>query len=209
MTITLNNYPAKVPVLVLPGTVLMPHAHLPVTISDPRQSMLVDLAIKQDRLIGVLQSSPLETLFTSGCLAKISSFTELDSLKYLLVLTGLVRFELEEVPETNPPVHPLKVRYMPEDSTETGEAQIVEDRERLMMLLENYFESYNISANWDEIQASSDEKLISTLAMVCPFEPVEKQALLETKNLKERCQMMTALMEMAVFKKYNSSYQKH
>jgi Lon protease-like protein len=34
--------------------------------------------------------------------------------------------------------------------------------------------------------------------MVCPFEPSEKQALLEAKTLAQRAKLMTALIEMGL-----------
>jgi uncharacterized protein len=36
------------------------------------------------------------------------------------------------------------------------------------------------------------------VAMVCPFEPSEKQALLEATDLHERARLLTAIVEMAV-----------
>ena len=38
--------------------------------------------------------------------------------------------------------------------------------------------------------------LVATLAMVCPFEPPEKQALLEAADTEERTQALLALLRM-------------
>ena len=68
---------------------------------------------------------------------------------------------------------------------------------------------YGISPNWDEINAASDERLITSLAMVCPFEPREKQALLESPTLADRCRMMTALIEMAFLRGSGQPWVQH
>ncbi len=52
-------------------------------------------------------------------------------------------------------------------------------REPLLAALRGYFTHRDIDANWDAIKRLSDDMLVVTLAMVCPFEPAEKQALLE------------------------------
>ena len=71
------------------------------------------------------------------------------------------------------------------------------DRSRLLHLLKEYLEDQEINANWEEIDHASDDLIISSLSMACPFKPIEKQALLEISSLSERCDMMIALMEMA------------
>ena len=44
----------------------------------------------------------------------------------------------------------------------------------------------------------SDERLVTTIAMGCPFQPSEKQALLEAADTAERARLLTALVEMEV-----------
>jgi Lon protease-like protein len=61
-----------------------------------------------------------------------------------------------------------------------------------------FFKVHGISADWDAIIETPDERLITSLAMICPFEPCEKQALLEADDLCERSRVLTALIEMAV-----------
>ena len=41
-------------------------------------------------------------------------------------------------------------------------------------------------------------RLVTALAMSCPFAPAERQALLEAPTLTERARTMTTLLEMAV-----------
>ena len=61
-----------------------------------------------------------------------------------------------------------------------------------------FFRLHGITTDWQVVEATADERLVNTLAMICPFQPSEKQALLEAEALDERAAIMTALMEMAV-----------
>lgn len=72
------------------------------------------------------------------------------------------------------------------------------DRGLLVSRLKRYFDVQGITADWDVIEETPDDRLVTTLAMVCPFESSEKQALLECGSLKDRASMMLALLDMAV-----------
>ena len=72
------------------------------------------------------------------------------------------------------------------------------DRDRLVRGLRAYFEKHRIKAEWDAINSVPGERLVTSIAMVCPFEPSEKQALLEARDLDQRAELLTAIVEMAV-----------
>jgi Lon protease-like protein len=42
-----------------------------------------------------------------------------------------------------------------------------------------------------------DEPLVNALAMACPFYPAEKQALLQSKTVMDRAEMLQALLELS------------
>ena len=67
----------------------------------------------------------------------------------------------------------------------------------MLHALGSYFTNNGIEGDWDAIRKTPDERLISSLAMACPFEPPEKQALLEAATLLERAETMTAILEMS------------
>ena len=70
-------------------------------------------------------------------------------------------------------------------------------RPALLAALRAYFTTCGIEANWDAIEAMADDTLVITLCMACPFEPAEKQALLEAPSWAERVDTLVALLEMA------------
>ena len=72
------------------------------------------------------------------------------------------------------------------------------DRTRLLEALRVYLDAREIGADWKAIEETDDERLVTALAMICPFSPSEKQALLEADGLGVRAELMTALIEMAM-----------
>ena len=83
------------------------------------------------------------------------------------------------------------------------------DRERLIRGLRAYFERHQIKAEWDAISSVPGERLVTSIAMVCPFEPSEKQALLEAPDLEARAQLLTAIVEMAVLDRSSGGEARH
>jgi uncharacterized protein len=79
----------------------------------------------------------------------------------------------------------------------TGDDEPGFDRDRLLRGLRAYFQHHRIEADWDAITSVPGERLVTSIAMICPFEPSEKQALLEAPDLNERAQLLTAIVEMA------------
>ena len=62
--------------------------------------------------------------------------------------------------------------------------------------LRDYFDDQEIEADWSAVAGAPYEALVSSLAMSCPFEAGEKQALLECKNHEDRAQMLISLFEI-------------
>jgi Lon protease-like protein len=70
------------------------------------------------------------------------------------------------------------------------------DRGRLSSALHHYVEARGFSADWQAIQEAPAEALVNALSTLCPFEPEEKQALLEAADLRARCNALIALLEI-------------
>ena len=136
-------------------------------------------------------------VYPVGCAGRITSFTETDDGRYLITLTGVSRFRIaEELPllsgyrRVRPDWQPF-ARDL--DSQTGGEF----DRDRLIRGLKAFFDQRQISADWEAIEKAAGEHLINSIAMLCPFAPSEKQALLEAPDLDERARLLIALVEMA------------
>ena len=69
-------------------------------------------------------------------------------------------------------------------------------RERLLAALKTYLGSRDLKADWKSVMTAPGEALVNALAMMCPFDPAEKQALLEAPSFQERASTLMALLEM-------------
>jgi Lon protease-like protein len=198
----LSALPEELPLFPLAGTILLPHARLPLNIFEPRDRALVEDALGKGRLIGVVQPSVEDDidnppLFSVGCAGRITSFNEVDEGRLLVVLTGLCRFRvMEEMPPLRS-YRRAKPNWTPylSDLGENEPADI--DRERLVELMRIYFKKNAISVDWTVVKTAPDEVLLPTIIMICPFAPNEKQALLEAGTFTARAEMLMALLEMA------------
>jgi hypothetical protein len=206
---TLADLPATLPVFPLPGVLLLPRGRLPLNIFEPRYVAMFDDALcAPDRLIGMIQPTEPEAegadgkvkappLYRTGCAGRIVSMSETEDGRYLVTLMGICRFNVAAEIEGRRGYR----RVTPDFAAWAGdldrEATIIADRKRLIGALKTYFRINHIEADWEGIEETSDDKLLTTLAMVCPFDPSEKQALLECKTCSDRAAAMTTLLEMA------------
>ncbi|MBV9687331.1 MAG: LON peptidase substrate-binding domain-containing protein, partial [Alphaproteobacteria bacterium] len=137
-------------------------------------------------------------LYPIGCAGRITSFTETEDGRFLITLSGICRFRIRE----ELPLHEGYRRVAPDWDAFARDLGNEEepgfDRERLMRALKGYFQQHQISADWDAITAVSGERLVTSISMICPFDPSEKQALLEAPDQAERARLLTAIVEMAL-----------
>jgi Lon protease-like protein len=196
--------PGTVPIFPLSGVLLLPRGELPLNIFEPRYLNMTNDALGGDRLIGMIQPTEHECtqdnppVYRTGCAGRIISFQETEDGRFLITLKGICRFDVaEELPVTRG-YRPASVEWSPyrDDLNPDDGAQI--ERDKLVELLRSYFDIKGISADWSAIESTTNERLITCLSMICPFEASEKQALLEAPNLGDRCKILTALVEMSV-----------
>lgn len=200
-----DSLPGIFPIFPLTGTLLLPRGKLPLNIFEPRYVAMVEDALGFGRMFGMVQPDGHVTpgatepdLFRIGCLGRISSFTETDDGHFGLTLTGVIRFRITEEVTSGRGyrrVHGDVSDYL--DDLDLTERPSGIDRVTLFAALREYFTRRGIDANWDTIRALPEASLGITLAMVCPFEPVEKQALLEAPTAAERDRTLLALLHMA------------
>jgi len=212
MQFNLSHFPTELAILDVPGMILLPRGHLPIHLTEDKYKLLIEEALKSDRYVGVVQTDSRaqgEKLFRSGCLGKITTFSEGDEGDYFVILSGICRFDLIASLNTSKPylMHSVSYETFSFDVYEERDNEI--EREKLLSLVNAYFSSSNLPANWDEIKKASNERLISSLTLICPFDPQEKQALLESPTLTQRTQMMTALLEIAFLRSSQTSWFKH
>ena len=187
----------------LAGALLLPRGQLPLNIFEPRYIEMVRDAMNETHLIGMVQPTDPQTaepepeVYRMGCLGRIDAFEETDDGRFLITLTGLCRFQVvDELPMTES-YRRMLVSYARYRSDLEADLLVKYDREGLFNALRRYLNVQELDADWKALERISDESLISSLAMMCPFEPSEKQALLEASGLAERADVLTTLMNFA------------
>lgn len=200
-----EELPATIPVFPLTGVLLLPRGKLPLNIFEPRYlNMTLDAMGTACRMIGMVQPSDSESrgknpeLYRVGCAGRITSFNESEDGRLLVTLSGICRFKIAEELELHRGYRQVKADWSAFADDLIEEPSIAIDRARLLQGLRDFFKMQGITANWDAIEQSPDERLVTSLAMVCPFAPIEKQALLEASGTADRAAQMIAMIEMAV-----------
>jgi Lon protease-like protein len=157
-------------------------------------------AMRTDRVIGMVQpnggSTECPRLFAVGCAGRITSFAETEDGRYLITLTGVCRYDVVEELRVSTPYRQVCASFERWQADLEPPPPSDSLRPQLFDALRGYFEVHEISADWDQIRAAPLGGLITSLAMICPFEPCEKQALLEAVDPDQRCQVLIALLQM-------------
>jgi Lon protease-like protein len=168
-----------------------------------------------NRMFGMVQpadaaaerSEDKPEVYPTGCAGRITHFEETDDGRFILSVRGVCRFLITEEFPTTRGYRKCAVDWAPyrADLHENTDATI--DRERLVGAVRGYFKAKGIQANWEAIEKANDEYLVTSIAMICPFEPPEKQALLEAIDLPSRSALLTTIAEMSALGNTDSTRQ--
>ena len=208
-----GDLPEVIPVFPLPGALLLPRGQMPLNIFEMRYLAMVDDAFRDGhRLIGMIQpdiahsaSEDKPKLFQVGCAGRITQFAESGDGRYILELTGVSRFKIVEELTVLTPYRQCKVDFFAftDDLTaRKGEDEV--DRKRLLEVLNDFLKVNHLKVDWSGIENAPNEALVNALAMMSPYGPPEKQAMLEAADLKTRAEILIAVTEMDLAKKRTS-----
>ena len=198
--------PQVLPLFPLPGALLLPRARLPLHIFEPRYLAMIEDVLKTDhRLVGMIQPRDIPAGCTGskfhkiGCAGRLTAFSETEDGRYMITLSGVSRFKLRHEIEGFTPYLRAEVDWtsFPHDrgAVETDPGF---DRAPFLESLGRYFRDMGLSTDWDSLCDAEDELLINSLSMLCPFEPEDKQALLEAPSLESRRETLVTLIEYAL-----------
>ena len=198
------DLPQLIPVFPLDGALLLPGGELPLQIFEPRYLNMVDDVMGGDRVVGMIQTRGGERarpgLAAVGCVGRITSFAETADGRYLITLTGICRFEPGDELNLRSPYRQVRARYDRfEDDLAEGDEKVEpsEDvRDRFAKALKAYLNHRELDIDWETATTAPLEPLVNSLAMGLPFDPAEKQALLEAATVTNRFEALTTLLEI-------------
>ena len=194
-----DSLPDILPLFPLDNVLLLPFGKLPLNIFEERYIKMALDCLKKERMIGIIQPiNDSNELFMMGCIGKITSFIETPDYRIVLNLEGICRFILK-----SRDLHPHGYYQAKIDANEyledlnTLEPQI--DRANLIQKYSNFFKMKKLEINKDVLSDTSSLQLLSTLAMLAPFNKIDKQAILESPNLLERHNTINSILDLNTF----------
>ncbi len=197
--------PNKVPVFPLSNFIFFPKTTVPLNIFEPRYIQMINDSIKSNRFIGMIQ--PKKTvqlkkpdLYDIGCLGKITSFNETEDGRYIVVLSGLIRFKIKNEIENQKKYRECEISYedFKNDLEDNNEPIKFTDLELIFNNFKKLFDNQGYLINWKEFEKQDLNETINTLAMASPFTLEEKQMLLETKNINYRKEKLEQIINTYV-----------
>jgi uncharacterized protein len=201
-----DDLPGVIAIFPLPGALLLPRGQMPLNIFEPRYLAMIDDALRSGtRVIGMIQPDAAHPgpdqakpqLFRVGCAGRITQFAESGDGRYLIQLTGVARFRLEEELAIDTPYRQCRVTYQPFlDDFVARKGEDAVDRKTLLHTLADFLKANDLKADWEGIENVPNEALVDALAMMSPYGPAEKQALLEAPDLKTRAEILVAVTEI-------------
>jgi Lon protease-like protein len=204
------DLPEVIPVFPLAGALLLPRGQMPLNIFEPRYLAMIDDSLRDGRrLIGMIQPDATHpgpedkpNLFKIGCVGRITQIAETGDGRYLLQLTGIARFRIEEELNVATAYRQCRVDWVPfADDFIARKGEEAVDRKSLLVALSAFLKANNLKTDWEDIESAPNEALVNALAMMSPYGAAEKQALLEAPDLKSRAEILIAVTEIELAKK--------
>lgn len=204
-----EDLPAELPIFPLSGALLLPWGRLPLNIFEPRYLNMTLDALKVGRVFGMIQPDYDKTakdekaqeppVYGVGCAGRIASFDETEDGRLLIVLKGLLRFRVLEELEGRSGYRRARVSYEDFKGDLEPQGAFDFDRKQFLERLQPYLEAHAMPVGIDVLKGLSDSTLVTSVSMICPFDPREKQALLEAPDIGARTKTLLALLQMGMF----------
>ncbi len=197
--------PKSIPLFPLDNVLLLPFGKLPLNIFEERYIKMTLDSLKDHRMIGIIQpKNNNNELFQMGCIGKITSYIETPDYRLVLNLEGVCRFVLHE--------RNLNARGYYQGSIDCDdyhddltdmEPNI--DRKTLIQKYTNFFKMKKLDIDKDVLAETSNLQLLSTLAMLAPFNKIDKQAILESPNISSRIETINSILDLNTFQIVSSN----
>ena len=209
----INKLPDTVSVFPLSNFIIFPKTSVPLNIFEPRYIQMIDDSMKSNKLIGIIQpknlnnDDPNPELHDVGCLGKIINYEETKDSRFLIELSGLIRFSIVKEIKSEKKYREYQVSYKNfyHDLETKKENLKFSDLELIFKNFKSLFEKRGFVINWKELEKQSLDEIINALAMASPFSLEEKQILLETQNLNVRKNIISKILSTYTYDVFNNT----
>jgi len=190
-----KNLPDKIPVFPLSGVIYFPNTNLPLNVFEQRYLDLVNDAYKKDKLMGMVQSKKeVNSVYSVGCLGKITDFQKSADGRILINLTGISRFRILKELTNDKLYREFNVEY----NEFVHDMEISQNKINDIDLINKskiFFKRNGLLLNWREFQKLDETQKVNTLAMIAPISNEEKQKLLETISITEKVNTLKSIID--------------
>ena len=194
-----KKIPGSIPIFPLDNVLLLPFGKLPLNIFEERYIKMTLNSLKSHRMIGVIQpKNNNNELFQMGCIGKITSYIETPDYRLVLNLEGICRFVLHDRNLTPHGYYEATIDCQ-DYLSDLNNMEPNIDRTELIQKYTNFFKMKKLDIDKDVLAETSNLQLLSTLAMLAPFNKIDKQAILESPNISTRINTINSILDLNTF----------
>jgi hypothetical protein len=200
----MNN---KIPIFPLSNVIFFPETDLPLNIFEKRYIQMVDVSLKNERLIGIVQPKTKKDLYSIGCLGKITGFTETEDKRYIVNLKGVSKFKIIEEVKNEYLFREFKVEYLSAEMENASQEKLkceFINSELDINQLKKFLKKRGFSLNWKKIDNMDFKNIVNALCMIMPITINEKQTLLETENIMKRFEILKNIIDFDIVDKFKN-----
>jgi len=196
-----NNFPKEISIFPLSSAIFFPRTILPLNIFEDRYIQLVNDCMNEKKMFGMVQPKTsigkTPEVYQIGCLGKIVSFDETQDKRFIISLSGIIRFRIINEISKNKLYRKFNVDYSEfvSDLEEKKDKQINHDKNHILNNIKKFFKKINYPINDNKLSELSMEQLANTVSMISPFSVSEKQKLIETVEIEEKITILEEIIK--------------
>ena len=195
-----NNLPNKIPIFPLSSAIFFPRTVLPLNIFEDRYIQLINDCMKENRMFGMVQPKSKKGIspevYKIGCLGKIISFNETEDKRFIISLSGIIRFRIRNEIKKEKLYRNFEVDYSEFlNDLEQGKIEIKNyDKKNLLNKIKVFFQKINYPIDHDQLTNLDLDQLVNTVSMISPFSVEEKQKLIETVKIDDKIKILSEII---------------
>ena len=194
------NLPKKIAIFPLSNAIFFPKTILPLNIFEDRYIQLINDCMKEERMFGMIQPKSKKGLvpevYEIGCLGKIISFNETTDKRFVISLSGIIRFRIIKEVNEDKLYRKFYVDYSEFMKDLDKEKNQISNNEKEILLhkIKIFFQKLNYPIDHEELMKLDSDDLINTVCMISPFSVEEKQKLIETREIGHKIKLLDEII---------------